>query len=89
MSATGSSEGPWSGTWTVGAFTPNTLIIVDDNDGTDWSFAVLLDGSIANGGSLLIGDVFLSSPFQDGEIPDLLWLSIFFVSIAPISGVAL
>jgi hypothetical protein len=79
MSATGSSEGPWSGTWSAAA---NFLTVMDGNE---WSFAVLLDGSVAEGGSLLIGDTIFNG-FGQGGVPDLVWQSFFFVSISPVAG---
>ena len=75
LSATGSTEGPWSGTWSIVA---NTLIVVDGNE---WSYVVLLDGSLAEGGSLLVGDA-LYTGITNG-VPNLVWQSFFFVSVAP------
>ncbi len=81
MSAIGSSDGPWSGTWSVLA---NSLTIVDGNE---WSFAVLLDGSLAQGGSILIGDALFTGFAQNGE-PNLVWQSFFIVSVTPVAGAA-
>ena len=84
ISAIGSSQGPWSGTWTVEA---SSLTIMD---GSEWSFAVLLEGSLANGGSLLIGDAIFTGTAQDG-MPNLVWESFFFLSIItnPVSSPSL
>ncbi len=79
MSATGSSEGPWGGTWSAEA---NFLTIIDGNE---WSFVVLLDGSLTEGGSLLVGDVLFNGFAQNGE-PNLVWQSFIFISITTVAG---
>ena len=76
ISAVGSTDGPWSGTWSVGDVSPNTLKIVDNSFPTDWSFVVLAEGSLADGGSLIVGDVVFDQ--------DYIWESLFVVSITPL-----